>query len=53
MITKLWYDLGSVGGGLTLVINGQGFTQNSSVTICGKQCKITKISLTSITCLVK
>ena len=44
--------IGSVGGGLSLVIDGAGFTSNSTVTLCSKTCNVTKSSLTSITCLV-
>lgn len=51
-ITSLSKSEGSVGGSLSLVINGQGFSSNSTVTICGNSCTVTQSSVLSITCLV-
>ncbi len=51
-VTSLSETQGSVGGGLSLVINGQGFTNNSQVTICGLSCKLMENSFTTLTCLV-
>lgn len=58
---KFTYDLtvaslsqtsGSIGGSLGLVISGQGFSANSTVTICSSACAVTQSSVTSITCTV-
>jgi hypothetical protein len=44
--------LGSTVGGLSLVINGKGFSTSSTVTICGKQCTLIQADYSSIKCSV-
>lgn len=43
---------GSIGGSLSLTISGQGFSSNTTVTICGSSCPLTQSSVTSVTCKV-
>ena len=43
---------GSMGGGLGLVLTGSGFSNSSTVTICGKACVLKDSTLTSLTCTV-
>ena len=51
-LPSLSTNQGSVGGGLNLVLNGQGFSSNTKVTICGQSCTVSQSNLTSITCMV-
>lgn len=44
--------IGSIGGGLSLNISGQGFSSNITVKICNQVCNLTDSSLTLLTCLV-
>ncbi len=51
-VSSLSKNEGSIGGGLSLEISGGGFSNSTSVTICGRSSKITKASLTSLTCIL-
>ena len=51
-ITSLSSVEGTTAGGLELVINGQGFSSNSSVSICNIPCPIVKYTSSQITCTV-
>jgi hypothetical protein len=42
---------GSVYGGLALVLNGNGFTLNTSVLIGSSMCKVTQATLGQLTCV--
>lgn len=43
---------GSLGGSLSLVINGLGFSSQTRVTICNNVCNLIQNSINSITCSV-
>lgn len=51
-ISSLSQTQGSIGGSLSLAINGLGFSSNSQVTICNNNCTVTASSVSSITCQV-
>lgn len=52
LIIFIYHILGSIGGSLSLVIAGQGFSANTTVTICGNVCKLLNSTVTSIVCQV-
>ncbi len=52
VITSLSNNQASIGGGLLLSINGNGFSPNSKITICGNNCSLINSSLTTLNCIV-
>ena len=51
-IASLSTNQASIGGSLSLVITGSGFSSNTQVTICNNNCKLTASLVNSITCTV-
>ena len=51
-VSSLSASEGSIGGGLSLVLSGSGFSPNTSVQICSKPCRYTTSTAASLTCLV-
>lgn len=49
---ELLINLGSTSGGLSLKINGKGFSSSSTVTICNNPCKVINNTFTEINCIV-
>ena len=52
MIFILNIIIGSTGGGLSLKINGKGFSYLSTVTICDNACRVTNNTFNEINCIV-
>ena len=46
------FFIGSIGGGLKLVINGAGFSESTQVTICNNACQLVQTSYSSLSCMV-
>lgn len=51
MLFLLYLCEGSFGGGQLLTIDGAGFDESVSITICGDQCMNKNVSSTQVTCV--
>lgn len=51
-ITSISNTIGTIGGGLNLVINGKGFSSMTTVSICAESCRLITSSVDSLTCIV-
>lgn len=51
-ISSLSHVEGSIGGGLELVISGAGFSNSSTVSVCGNPCPVIASQLDSLTCVL-
>jgi hypothetical protein len=50
VVDSLSQSEGSIGGGLALTVLGQGFSSDTSVRVCGKECKVLESDLGRLVC---
>ena len=51
-VTGSLTNIGGLGGGNNLTITGQGFSNNTRVFVCDKECEIVESSTNKIVCIV-